>query len=108
MLQNFTNIYTFFQISTNFYKYDKAVIRKCRSILPACFSILLTIQLYTSEHHAALIQTNTNVYIFYKFNNFLQNLAIFYGIWIKQIGATVFIFNLDNVLLKKLFPTMNI
>ena len=34
--------------------------------------------------------------------------SIFYGIWIKQIGAMVFIFNLDKVLLKKLFPTMNI
>ena len=34
--------------------------------------------------------------------------SIFYGIWIKQSGAMVFIFNLDKVLLKKLFPTMNI
>ena len=33
---------------------------------------------------------------------------IFYGIWIKQSGAMVFIFNLDKVSLKKLFPTMNI
>ena len=34
--------------------------------------------------------------------------SIFHGIWIKQSGAMVFIFNLDKVLLKKLFPTMNI
>ena len=34
--------------------------------------------------------------------------SIFYGIWIKQSGAIVFIFNLDKVLLKKLFSTMNI
>ena len=34
--------------------------------------------------------------------------SIFYGIWIKQSSAMVFIFNLDKVLLKKLFPTMNI
>ena len=33
--------------------------------------------------------------------------SIFYGIWIKQSGAMVFILNLDKVLLKKLFPTMN-
>ena len=29
-------------------------------------------------------------------------------IWIAQSGAMVFILNLDNVSLKKLFPTMNI
>ena len=34
--------------------------------------------------------------------------SIFYGIWIKQSGAMIFIFNLDKVLLKKLFSTMNI
>ena len=34
--------------------------------------------------------------------------SIFYGIWIKQSGAMVCIVNLDKVLLKKLFPTMNI
>ena len=34
--------------------------------------------------------------------------TIFYGIWIKQSGAMVFIVNLDKVSLKKLFPTMNI
>ena len=34
--------------------------------------------------------------------------SIFHGIWIKQSGAIVFIFNLDKVSLKKLFPTMNI
>ena len=34
--------------------------------------------------------------------------SIFYGIWITQSGAMVFILNLDNILLKKLFPTMNI
>ena len=34
--------------------------------------------------------------------------SIFYGIWIKQSSAMVFIFNLYKVLLKKLFPTMNI
>ena len=34
--------------------------------------------------------------------------SIFYGIWIKQSSAMIFIFNLDKVLLKKLFPTMNI
>ena len=33
---------------------------------------------------------------------------IFNDLWIKQSGAIVFIFNLDKVLLKKLFPTMNI
>ena len=32
--------------------------------------------------------------------------SIFYGIWIAKSGAMVFIFNLDKVLLKKLFPTM--
>ena len=30
------------------------------------------------------------------------------GIWIKQIGAMVLLFNLDKVSLKKLVPTMNI
>ena len=30
------------------------------------------------------------------------------GIWIKQSGAMVFIFNVDKVSLKKPFPTMNI
>ena len=34
--------------------------------------------------------------------------SIFYGIMIKQSVAMVFIFNLDKVWLKKLFPTMNI
>ena len=34
--------------------------------------------------------------------------SIFYGIWIKQSVGMVFIFNLDKLLLKKLFPTMNI
>ena len=34
--------------------------------------------------------------------------TIFYGIWMKQSVAMVFIFNLDKVSLKKLFPTMNI
>ena len=34
--------------------------------------------------------------------------SIFYGIWIKQSDAMVFIFNLDKVSPKKLFPTMNI
>ena len=34
--------------------------------------------------------------------------SIFYGIWIIQSGPMVFIFNLDKVSLKKLFPTMNI
>ena len=34
--------------------------------------------------------------------------SIFYGIWIIQSGATVFILNLDKISLKKLFPTMNI
>ena len=34
--------------------------------------------------------------------------SIFYGIWIKQSSAMIFILNLDKVLLKKLFPTMNI
>ena len=34
--------------------------------------------------------------------------SIFYGIWINQSVAMVFIFNLDNLSLKKLFPTMNI
>ena len=34
--------------------------------------------------------------------------SIFYGIRIKQIVAMVFILNLDNIFLKKLFPTMNI
>ena len=33
---------------------------------------------------------------------------ILYGIWIIQSGETVFILNLDKILLKKLFPTMNI
>ena len=33
---------------------------------------------------------------------------IFIEIWIKKSGAMVFIFNLDKVLLKKLFPAMNI
>ena len=33
---------------------------------------------------------------------------IFYGLWIKQSSAMTFIFNLDKLLLKKLFPTMNI
>ena len=33
---------------------------------------------------------------------------VFYGIWITQSGAMVFILNLDNISLKKLFPTMNI
>ena len=35
----------------------------------------------------------------------LPTASLFYGIWIKQSGAMVFIFNLDKVLLKKLFPT---
>ena len=34
--------------------------------------------------------------------------SIFYGKWIKQSVAMVFIFNLDKLSLKKLFPTMNI
>ena len=34
--------------------------------------------------------------------------SIFYGIWIKQSVGMVFIVNLDKVLLKKFFPTMNI
>ena len=34
--------------------------------------------------------------------------SIFYGIQIIKSGAMVCIFNLDKVLLKKLFPTMNI
>ena len=34
--------------------------------------------------------------------------SIFYGIWIKQNVGMVFIFNLDKLSLKKLFPTMNI
>ena len=34
--------------------------------------------------------------------------SIFWGIWIKQIGAMVLIFDLDKVSLKKLVPTMNI
>ena len=34
--------------------------------------------------------------------------SIFYGIWIIQSGPMVFIFNLDNISLKQLFPTMNI
>ena len=35
-------------------------------------------------------------------------LVSFYRIWIKLSRAMVFIFKLDKVLLKKLFPTMNI
>ena len=34
--------------------------------------------------------------------------SIFYGIWIMQSGAMGFILNLDKLLIKKLFPTMNI
>ena len=34
--------------------------------------------------------------------------SIFYGIWIKQSSAMIFTFNLDKVLLKTLFPTVNI
>ena len=34
--------------------------------------------------------------------------CIFYGISITQSGAQAFIFNLDKISLKKLFPTMNI
>ena len=34
--------------------------------------------------------------------------SIFYGIWIKQSVAMVFIFNLDKLSLKKLFPTMKV
>ena len=34
--------------------------------------------------------------------------SIFYRIRVKQSSAIVFIFNLDKVLLKKLYPTMNI
>ena len=34
--------------------------------------------------------------------------TIFYGICIRQSGAMVFILNLDNISLKKLFPTMHI
>ena len=34
--------------------------------------------------------------------------SIFYGIWIKQSVGMIFIFNLDKVSLKKLFPTINI
>ena len=34
--------------------------------------------------------------------------SVFNGIWIKQIGAMVFVSNLDKVSLKKLIPTMNI
>ena len=34
--------------------------------------------------------------------------SIFYGICIRQSGAMGFILNLDKILLKKLFPTMNI
>ena len=34
--------------------------------------------------------------------------SIFYRIWITQSVAMVFILNLDKVLLKKLFPTINI
>ena len=40
--------------------------------------------------------------------DFYTDGGIFYGIWIAQSGAMVFIFNLDKVSLKKLFPTMNI
>ena len=42
------------------------------------------------------------------FLTFKHLLSIFYEMWMKQSGAMVFIFNLDKVLLKKLFPTMNI
>ena len=34
--------------------------------------------------------------------------SIFYGILITQSGAMVFVLNLDKILLKQLFPTMNI
>ena len=34
--------------------------------------------------------------------------SIFYGIWIKQSSAMVFISNLNKISIKKLFPTMNI
>ena len=34
--------------------------------------------------------------------------GLFFEIWTTQSGAMVFILNLDKVLLKKLFPTMNI
>ena len=34
--------------------------------------------------------------------------SFLYGIWISQSGAMAFVLNLDNVSLKKLFPTMNI
>ena len=34
--------------------------------------------------------------------------SIFYWIWITQSGAMGFILNLDKVLLKKLFPSVNI
>ena len=34
--------------------------------------------------------------------------SIFYGISIAKSGAMVLILNIDKVLLKKLFPTMNV
>ena len=34
--------------------------------------------------------------------------SIFYGIWIRQSSAMAFIWDLDKISLKKLFPTMNI
>ena len=51
-------------------------------------------------------------HVMQKFSNILDltvlRLAFFYGIWIKQSSAMIVIFNLDKVVLKKLFPTMNI
>ena len=59
-------------------------------------------------HLGHLVRVPENIFCLISNNIVGPTDSIFYGIWIKQIGAMVFIFNLDKVSLKKLFPTMNI
>ena len=56
----------------------------------------------------SLLQENVNQKRMSPDSTLIINFSIFYGIWIKQSLAMVFIFNLDKLSLKTLFPTMNI
>ena len=85
-----------------------------------CFScqtstfIHLTLK-YFAQFYATEIPTNINSNLMTTFLKSQQywgpngpTASIFYGIWIGQGGAMVFILDLNKILLKKLFPTMNI
>ena len=71
------------------------------------------LHIYLKSFHAILINVDSKnnlvpefLSVFFRENG--PTASIFYGIWIVKSGAMISILNLDKVLLKKLFPTMNI